>query len=357
MTEIYSSLQSLEGTAVVDLFILDATALAGDILRFHRYGKEGSIFWQGEEYFPWPVEVEGFARTSEQPPTPRVSVANINGAITEYCRLFDDLLGASFIRVRTLAMYLDVDSFLGPNQILNGNFLENIDHWEISDPAFVGWNPGKLVIFGDFFYFGRSAHQVTVVPGNDYRLKFTVTGTDATFSVGSVPGSDNVIAFDTLPAGDYSYTVNSATADSIWVSFKTDNPGPTYISFVSFQADPGNPTADPTQELPREIWYVERKATENSKVVQFELASALDMNGVRLPRRQIIANYCSSLSNGGYRGPYCGYTGIAVAMADGTPTSDMDLDRCGGKLSDCRLRVWPADVINFGGFPAAGLIR
>ena len=91
--------------------------------------------------------------------------------------------------------------------------------------------------------------------------------------------------------------------------------------------------------------------------MEFELASALDIQGSMLPRRQIIANYCSFKSNGGYRGPYCGYTGPAVAKADDTPTSDMGLDDCSGRLAGCKLRQWPDGVLNFGGFPAAGLVR
>lgn len=68
----------------------------------------------------------------------------------------------------------------------------------------------------------------------------------------------------------------------------------------------GQPEADPEKDLPPDIWYVERKAAENNEIVEFELASALDVAGVQLPRRHIVANVCWWLSCGGYRGPYCG---------------------------------------------------
>jgi len=119
-----------------------------------------------------------------------------------------------------------------------------------------------------------------------------------------------------------------------------------------------NPTADPTQEFTPEIWFVERKANETSTAVQFELSSALNFQGVMLPRRQIVANVCPWLAIGGYRGPYCGYTGPAVAKADDTPTTDMAEDKCGGRVSSCKLRFGndPAGLA-FGSFPAAGLLR
>ena len=52
----------------------------------------------------------------------------------------------------------------------------------------------------------------------------------------------------------------------------------------------GNPyqTPDSTQRFPDEIFFVDRKVTENKDVVEFELCSALDLAGVRLPKRQCL---------------------------------------------------------------------
>ena len=60
-----------------------------------------------------------------------------------------------------------------------------------------------------------------------------------------------------------------------------------YLDAVNF---PGgtNPlgTPDPTAEFPQEIYKIDRKATENREIVEFELAAAIDMVGVRAPQRQ-----------------------------------------------------------------------
>lgn len=124
-----------------------------------------------------------------------------------------------------------------------------------------------------------------------------------------------------------------------------------FLDAVNFEG--GNPTADPDEQLPDEVWFVERKASETLEVVEFELTSAMDFNGVRLPRRQIVANQCGW----GYRSPECGYAGGPVAQIDGTPTSDPQLDRCGKRLSDCRLRWGANAALPFGGFPACGMTR
>ena len=52
----------------------------------------------------------------------------------------------------------------------------------------------------------------------------------------------------------------------------------------------GNPyqTPDSTQRFPDEIFFVDRKVTETKDIVEFELCSALDLAGVRLPKRQCL---------------------------------------------------------------------
>ena len=114
----------------------------------------------------------------------------------------------------------------------------------------------------------------------------------------------------------------------------------------------GQPAANPTAEFPREIYYVDRKASENREMVEFELASALDLAGVMLPRRQIIQNTCPWV----YRSAECGYTGTNYFTASDQVTTQAN-DVCGKRLSSCRVRFGQFAELPFGGFPSAGLIR
>jgi lambda family phage minor tail protein L len=67
-----------------------------------------------------------------------------------------------------------------------------------------------------------------------------------------------------------------------------------------------NPYGTPAdEEMPREIYYIDRKSVENRDVVEFELAAVFDLAGVRAPKRQVIANICQWK----YRSAECGYTG------------------------------------------------
>jgi len=60
-------------------------------------------------------------------------------------------------------------------------------------------------------------------------------------------------------------------------------------SLVS-QESSDNPhgTPDPTATFPNEVYYIDRKVTETRDLIQFELAASFDLNGVRLPKRQVL---------------------------------------------------------------------
>jgi lambda family phage minor tail protein L len=108
-----------------------------------------------------------------------------------------------------------------------------------------------------------------------------------------------------------------------------------YLDAVNF---PGsvNPlgTPDPTAEFPREVFYIDRKATENIEVVEFEMCAAFDLAGVRAPKRQCISNICQWT----YRGPECGYVGNAYFDASDNPVGTLAQDVCGKRLSSCEAR-------------------
>ena len=49
----------------------------------------------------------------------------------------------------------------------------------------------------------------------------------------------------------------------------------------------GTPNSD---ELPQEIYFIDRKTTENRQIVQFELVGTLDVENKKLPARQVTRN-------------------------------------------------------------------
>lgn len=126
-----------------------------------------------------------------------------------------------------------------------------------------------------------------------------------------------------------------------------------FLDAVNF---PGgtNPDADPSAGYPDDVWIIDRRSYQDNQWCEYELASPIDLAGVLLPGRQVIARTCMWQ----YRGPECGYTGGAVADANDQATSELTQDRCGHRLTSCLMRFGgDPDGLPFGGFPGAGVTR
>ena len=173
---VFSEGQKINPSAIIELFTLQLdTALHGasTIYRFHagsNLDANGEIVFAGNSYLRFPIEATGFAYQRGQLPRPKVIISNATGFMSAILDAVNDvtagndLTGATFTRIRTMARFLDAVNF----------------------------------------------------PGN------------------------------TNPLG----------------------------------------TPDPTAEFKRQIFIVDRKSAENREVVEFELAAAIDMAGVRAPKRQ-----------------------------------------------------------------------
>ncbi len=113
----------------------------------------------------------------------------------------------------------------------------------------------------------------------------------------------------------------------------------------------GEAAADPHAKFPDEVWYIDRKANESRDTVTFELASKFDLAGVMIPKRQIIANICQWQ----YRSTECGYTGSNYWNINDQTVGTLAEDKCGKRLSSCKLRFGATSELPFGSFPGAGL--
>ncbi|MDO6707917.1 phage minor tail protein L [Photobacterium sp. 1_MG-2023] len=119
-----------------------------------------------------------------------------------------------------------------------------------------------------------------------------------------------------------------------------------YLDAVNFKS--GNPHADETQELVSR-YVIESLSSLTAVTATFELSLPSETEGAIIPARIITTDVCPTE----YRSPDCGYTGGPVAQADDTPTTDPECDKCGKRLSSCRLRFGQNAELPFGGFPTA----
>jgi lambda family phage minor tail protein L len=113
-----------------------------------------------------------------------------------------------------------------------------------------------------------------------------------------------------------------------------------FLDAVNFEGGV-NPNADPTAEWPREIYYIIQKSAETRDLVEFTLASAFDLQGVRAPKRQCLSNICSWA----YRSSECGYTANRYYKENNELTSLAEEDECGKTLDSCRKRFGQVETV------------
>ncbi len=223
-----SELQSASGFAIIELFELELTEglhyTTNDTpdtkltYRWHNGSSRNDnrrIFFGGNAYDRMPIKADGFEYNGAQAsslPRPTLTVSNLFSTITAVLTGVNavtpgnDLTGAKVTRIRTLARFLDADSFP-------------------TDVKFLIAEDGRTPSTYDGHLLVRESND----PAED---------------------GNNLMAADLR----------------------------------------GNPFGTPNanNKFPDEIYYIDRKATETRDFVEFELASLMDLAGVKLPKRQVL---------------------------------------------------------------------
>jgi len=120
---VVSDLQSINPSAIIELFTLTTTAALHGSATTHRFHNgtslkdNGEIVWAGDTYQRFPIQAEGFAYQRGQLPRPTLTVSNALGTITAILlnvnetTTGNDLTGATFTRIRTQARFIDAVNF------------------------------------------------------------------------------------------------------------------------------------------------------------------------------------------------------------------------------------------------------
>ena len=133
------------------------------------------------------------------------------------------------------------------------------------------------------------ANGKIVWAGDDY-LRFPVQATGFAYQRGQLPRPRlSVSNMGTPTMSAILLTVNQTTtgndlAGAVVTRIRTMA---RFLDTANFSGSV-NPfgTPDPTAEFKREVFLIARKTTETRSVIEFELAAAIDMAGIRSPKRQ-----------------------------------------------------------------------
>jgi len=308
-----SALQSINPGSIIELFTIQlSTALHGSntLYRFHNganLNANGEVVWAGNSYLRFPIECSGFEFGSTGTlPRPKISISNIFGTMTAIMQdvntttIGNDLNGAKFTRIRTLARYLDAVNFSSTTTTTTTTST-------VADPA-----DGETVTYtvtvvntGGYNYFainGVTNPVLTMKRGSTYifnqshssnvghplRIKSDAGGQQTTVNAGTL-GTDATVTYSpSYPSAPndlrYYCTVHG---NGMGNTITMNNPNTIQQESTSTSSSQTNPfgTPDPTAEFPQEIYFLDRKVTENRDVVTWEAQSALDLVNVKLPKR------------------------------------------------------------------------
>ena len=311
---IITYLQKINPSAIIELFTLTTDATlhgSAQTYRFHNgtsLNANGDIIWAGNQYLKMPIEAEGFAFQKGQLPRPTLTVSNALGTITAILlnvnavMAGNDLTGATVTRIRTLARYLDAVNF--PTTTTSTTTTTTI-----ADPAdaetvtytVTVHNPGSGNIFringvnnpvitmkrGSTYIFDQSDATNS---GHPLAIKSDAGGAQTTTVSGTAGNAGATVTYQpAYPSAPndlrYYCTVHG---NGMGNTITMNDPNTTTQDTTTTTTQQVNPlgTPDPTAEFPQEIYKIDRKATETREVVQFELASVLDLAGIRAPMRQ-----------------------------------------------------------------------
>ena len=310
---IITDLQKINPSAIIELFTLETTvALHGSAqtYRFHNgtnINANANIVWAGNTYIPLPIIAEGFAYQRGQIPRPTLTVSNALGTITAILlnvnavTTGNDLTGATVTRIRTLARYLDAVNFpvTTTSSTTTTTIADPADAESVTYTVTVVQDSGGSNVFaingvqkpvitmkrGSTYIFNQS-HSSNV--GHPLRIKSDAGGQQSTTNAGTL-GTDATVtyqpAYPDAPS-DLRYYCTSH-GNGMGNTITMNNPNTTTQEVTTSSTTQTNTlgTPDPTAEFPREIYKIDRKATENRDFVQFELAAPFDLAGVRSPKR------------------------------------------------------------------------
>jgi len=114
---IESACQEFSPGKLVELFVVDLTALGGGVTRWANTAFEnGTIVFDGDVYTPMQMEVEGFEWNGRGAiPTPTIRIFPTDG-IKAAMFAYGDLIGGKITRVKTFSRFLDGQPDANPDE-------------------------------------------------------------------------------------------------------------------------------------------------------------------------------------------------------------------------------------------------
>ena len=129
----------------------------------------------------------------------------------------------------------------------------------------------------------------------------------------------------------------------------------TFRKYLDDGTTPGTGVSFPVEEF-----VIERKSSQSRHSLTFELSTAMDQQGLKVPRLMVLRDSCVHTyrywtgTTFQYKEVACPYTASIYFKKNGEPTTDPSEDACGKRLTDCKLRFGATSVLPRMAFPGVG---
>jgi len=309
-------LQKINPSAKIELFefhLVQAIHGSSDVKRFYSgvgLNNFNNIVFQGNTYLPIPMEANGFeyAATRTKLPRPTVRISNLNSNFTALMIAANtvtpknDLNNCKFVRIVTMMKYLDDTNFEPVTTTTTSTTT-------IADPAdaeTVTYTVTVVNVGGSniFAINGSNNPVLTMKRGSTYifnqadasnsghplAIKSDAGGAQTTTVSGTAGNAGATVtyqpAYPSAPSDlRYYCTVHG---NGMGNTITMNNPNTTTQTTTSSSTSQSNPygtAANNTYD--NQTYYIDRKTVESKNFVEFELASALDLQNRNAPKRII----------------------------------------------------------------------
>ncbi len=190
-------IHTLSPSAWIDLFSVDLNAIGiGQVYYFYAGADANSqpVTYQGNTYTPWPLQITGIdKRGTGSSPRPSIELSNANRFITDLCAQYQDMVGATVRRRRTLANYVtnNIAEYADDYYLIEQRVNESIEtvKFDLSSPL--------------DFLDKQLPGMIAIATGCPHRYKSTQGGSGCSW-----PGTNPALWFDRFGA-----SVSSASLD------------------------------------------------------------------------------------------------------------------------------------------------
>jgi len=316
MTIPTDELQKINPSAKIELFefhLVQAIHGSSDVKRFYSgvgLNDFNNIVFQGNTYIPIPMEANGFeySATRTKLPRPTVRISNLNSNFTALMIAANtvtpknDLNNCKFVRIVTLMKYLDDTNFEPVTTTTSSTTT-------IADPAdaeTVTYTVTVVNVGGSniFAINGSNNPVLTMKRGSTYifnqadasnsghplAIKSDAGGAQTTIVSGTAGQSGATVtyqpAYPSAPS-DLRYYC-TVPGNGMGNTITMNNPNTTTQTTTSSSTSQSNPygtAANNTYD--NQTYFIDRKTVESKNFVEFELASALDLQNRKAPKRII----------------------------------------------------------------------